>query len=176
MEPSLKFYLDADRARLSELSGPSVNTKGFSSLFGPRFAHITLLRCAMVLHRRGFRRLAKVFSLLNFLLFGLEVPASLKIAPGLVIPHPQGTILGAREIGANATIFQQVTFGGKMADFEYLPDMRPMVEDNVTVCAGAKVLGSLTLGNGCTIGANAVVLEDVPPGRTAVGVPARLVG
>jgi serine O-acetyltransferase len=110
---------------------------------------------------------------LNFLIFKIEVPTSLKIGPGLVIPHPQGTVLGAQEIGANVTIFHQVTLGAKTADFSYDLSQRPKVCDGVTLSVGSKVLGALTLGEGAIIGANAVVLDDIPPGTTAVGIPAK---
>lgn len=174
MNNTLKYYLDADWSRLSHLAGIKGAPRRWSSHFGPRFAPVTLIRLAQVSHSRGYARLAKIASLMNFLVFNLEAPARLQIGPGLVIPHPQGIVLGAREIGSNVTIFHQVTLGGKVADFSYDPACRPQVGDNVTLSVGAKILGPLMLGDGCTIGANAVVLEDVPPGATAVGIPARL--
>lgn len=169
-----KELLDSDWARLEALCGRKGRTRGFSSNFSPRFAHIVLIRTAQTLHSRGWRLAAKFFSLLNFLLFGIEVPAGLEIGPGLIIPHTQGTILGAARIGRDVTIYQQVTLGAKLADYDYDPATRPVVEDAVTITAGAKILGALTLGTGCTVGANAVVLDDVPPGVVAVGVPARI--
>jgi serine O-acetyltransferase len=92
-----------------------------------------------------------------------------EIGPGLVIAHGYGTILNADRIGANCWIHQQVTIG-----WDY-GGGRPTLEDDVFIGAGAKVLGSVVVGRGARIGANAVVLEDVPPGATAVGVPARIV-
>lgn len=174
VKPTLREYLDADWRRLHELAGRETPPRRWLSHAGPRFAPVTLIRLAQVFHRNGYQRLAKVWSLLNFLLFGLEVPTRLDIGPGLVLPHPQGTVLGARQIGANVTIFHQVTLGGRTADFDYDPMRRPLVGDGVTLSVGAKILGSLTIGDGATIGANAVVLEDVPAGATAVGIPARI--
>lgn len=176
MTVRLRDYLDADWQRLCELAGYPNARRSWRSAFTPRFGHICLLRLAQVWHARGFRRLAKMPSLVNYLVFALEVPARLEIGGGLVIPHPQGVVLGAREIGRNALIFQQVTLGGRVADFEYVPDRRPRVGDGVTLSAGAKILGPLTIGDGAVVGANAVVLEDIPAGATAVGVPARVVG
>jgi serine O-acetyltransferase len=172
MSLKLKEYLNSDWARLCVLMETPGRPRRFISHFGPRFAPVTLLRCAQVAHFRGFYRLAKLLSFLNFILFNLEVPARLQIGPGIVIPHPQGIVLGACSIGSNATIFHQVTLGGKVADFVYDPNKRPRVGNNVTISVGAKVLGSLELGDGCIIGANAVVLSDVPPLSLAVGVPA----
>ncbi|NUU03202.1 serine O-acetyltransferase [Herbaspirillum robiniae] len=174
MTYTLKQYLDADWHRLCSLVGAPHMPRRWNSHFGPRFAPVTLVRCAQTAHGRGWRRLAKLFSLANFMLFNIEVPARLPIGPGLVIPHPQGTVLGASSIGANATIFHQVTLGGRVADFEYDPSRRPVVGDSVTLSVGAKILGPLHLGDGCVVGANAVVLEDVPPGALAIGVPAKI--
>jgi serine O-acetyltransferase len=172
---TLQELLDADWARIQALSGAAVARRPWTSCLSPRFAPVWLLRIAQALHAQGWPRAAKVFSLLNVLLFTLEVPPRLQIGPGLVIAHPYGTVLGAARIGANATIFQQVTLGALEADFGYNLVQRPVVEDGVTITAGAKVLGPVVLGTGCTIGANAVVLEDIPAHSLAVGVPARIV-
>jgi serine O-acetyltransferase len=172
---TLRELLDADWTRLQALSGTPGTRRGWSAPISPRFAPTWFLRVAQALHRAGWRRAAKLFSLANVLLFSLEVPARLDIGPGLVITHPYGTVLGAARIGANVTIFQQVTLGAVEADFAYDLVKRPVVSDDVTVAAGAKVLGPVILGRGCTVGANAVVLVNVPPGCTAVGVPARII-
>jgi serine O-acetyltransferase len=94
--------------------------------------------------------------------------ASSEIGPGLFIQHGFATIVAAARLGANCWVNQQVTIG-----FDK-PEQRPILGDNVTVHAGAKVLGAVTIGDGARIGANAVVRQDVPPGCTAVGVPARI--
>lgn len=172
---TLRQTLDADWGRLAALSGQPSARRRWVHHFSPRFAPVSLLRHAHALHRRGWRRLAKLVQLVNFVVFGLEVPATLEIGPGLVITHTHGTVLGAATIGSDVTIYQQVTLGASTADFAYTPALRPVVEDGVTLTAGAKVLGAVTLGRNCVVGANAVVLIDVPAGRLAVGVPARIV-
>jgi serine O-acetyltransferase len=171
----LAELLDADWARLQRLGGRPCASRPRTSFLSPRFAPVWLLRMAQALHSKGWERSAKAFSLLNVLLFSFEVPARLSIGPGLVITHPYGTILGAARIGANATIYQQVTLGATAADFNFDASTRPTVGDGVTITAGAKVLGPLMLGDGCTIGANAVVLADVPAHALAVGIPARVI-
>ena len=170
----MKHYLDADWERLSALCGKPGIPRQWISHFQPRFAPVVLVRYAHFVHLRGWCRLAKLFSLANFIFFNLEVPASLYIGPGLVIPHPQGTVLGACRIGANATIFHQVTIGGSVADFKFDPNLRPVIGNDVTLCVGAKILGVIKLGDFCVVGANAVVLSDVPPRALAVGVPAKI--
>lgn len=170
----LRAYLDADWARLLEFAQQPASPRPLFSAFSPRFAPVVLVRLAQRSHARGHRRLAKMFSLLNFLIFGLEVPSRLQIGPGLVIPHSIGTILGAGHIGSNVTIYQQVTLGAKLADFDYDVAQRPHIEDGALITAGAKIIGPVRIGRGAVVGANAVVLDDVPDRHLAVGVPARI--
>lgn len=170
----LREYLDADWARLCEFSSPHPRERKASDAWHPRFAPVVILRCAQVLHACGWRRTSKLFSLLNMIIFGMEVPATLVIGPGLIVTHTHGIVLGAASIGSNVTIYQQVTLGALEADFRFDPNLRPTVEDEVVLAAGAKVLGSVRLGKGSTVGANAVVLCDVPAQYIAVGVPARV--
>lgn len=93
------------------------------------------------------------------------------IGPGLFISHGQATILSAERIGTNLQVHQGVTVG-----WDYRGDRRPIIGDDVFIGAGAKVLGAITVGDGARIGANAVVVCDVPAGATAVGVPAVIRG
>jgi serine O-acetyltransferase len=92
------------------------------------------------------------------------------IGPGLFISHGQATVLSAERIGSNLQVHQGVTVG-----WDYRGDRRPIIGDDVFIGAGAKILGAITVGDGARIGANAVVVCDVPAGATAVGVPARVV-
>ena len=168
--------LDADWARLAAFSGEEPQRRRWRSSFSPRFACVSLVRIAHSLHRRGWRRLAKLASLANFVIFGLEAPAQLPIGPGLVIPHSQGTVIGAGYIGCNVTIYQQVTFGAKLADFSFDPASRPHVCDGAVVTSGAKVLGPVRIGENALVGANAVVVRDVPDHAIVGGVPAKIIG
>lgn len=92
-----------------------------------------------------------------------------KIGPGLFIQHGIATIIAASQIGANCWINQQVTIGYSNSD-----DC-PRLGDNVSIFAGAKVIGNVTIGDYSIVGANAVVVKDVPPNCTVVGVPAYIV-
>jgi serine O-acetyltransferase len=115
---------------------------------------------------RGIRLAPTLFQRLNMLLFGVEISCSMDIGPGLYLAHPYGTVLMADRIGANATFIHAVTVGMRN-EWEF-----PVIGDGVMVGAGARILGGVRLGDGCSIGANAVVIHDVPAGATAVGVPA----
>jgi serine O-acetyltransferase len=91
------------------------------------------------------------------------------IGAGLFVSHGQGTILSAEHIGTNLWVHHGVTVG-----WDYRGERRPIIGDNVFIGAGAKVLGAITVGDGAQIGANAVVMCDVPAGATAVGIPAQI--
>jgi serine O-acetyltransferase len=170
---SWRQLLDADWSRLQAMKGGAPQPLRFTSLFSPRFFSVVLVRTAYVLDRRGWRVAAKIFSLINFVLNGIEVPASLPIGPGLILPHSQGTIIGAGYIGCNVTIYQQVTLGAKFSDFDFDRQTRPHVEDGVVITAGAKIIGPCRIGRYALIGANAVVTSDIPADCIAVGIPAR---
>lgn len=99
-----------------------------------------------------------------------DIPLGSRIAGGLLLPHPNGIVIHpAAEIGPNCLIFQQVTIG-TTGNREGLP----VIGAHVDIGAGARILGPLTIGAHAIIGANAVVTRDVPEGRVAAGVPARL--
>lgn len=100
-------------------------------------------------------------------LYGLELMLGGEVGGGFYIAHPVGCVLVAFKIGKNVTVIGQVTFGTRSAR-EW-----PTLGDNVFVGAGARLLGGIRVGDRAQIGANAVVLDDVPPDTTVVGVPAR---
>jgi serine O-acetyltransferase len=100
---------------------------------------------------------------------GADLGGTPEIGPGLFISHGQATILSAERIGANLQVHQGVTVG-----WDYQGDRRPIIGDDVFIGAGAKILGPVTVGDRARIGANAVVVCDVPAGATAIGIPARI--
>ncbi len=99
----------------------------------------------------------------------IEIHPAAKIGKRLFIDHGFGVVIGATSIiGDDVTIYHGVTLGS----IKLIPGKRhPTVENNVIIGTGAKILGNITLGEGCKIGANAVVLKDVPPNKTSVGIP-----
>jgi serine O-acetyltransferase len=105
------------------------------------------------------------------LLIGAELPPVIECGPGLRLEHAgRGVIIHPdARIGSRAVILHRVTIGQRHGRV-------PVIGDNVSIGTGASVLGGLKVGDGARIGAGAVVIHDVPPGRTAVGVPATLVG
>ena len=128
----------------------------------------------LVLNRFGNRGgiLIKYLQFRQNTKFNCDISYSAKITGKISFPHPIGIVIGKEVvIGNNVKIFQQVTLGGKPAnDPKY-----PIIEDNVTIYPGAKIIGGIIIGEGSTIAANAVVLKDVPKGKTAVGIPAKII-
>lgn len=100
---------------------------------------------------------------------GADIPLDCQIEGGLLIPHPNGIVIHPDvKIGPNCLIFQQVTLGTLLG-----PGI-PEIGGHVDIGAGAKILGNIKIGNHACIGANAVVLQDVPAGKTAVGIPSKI--
>jgi serine O-acetyltransferase len=102
---------------------------------------------------------------------GADIPLNCQIGGGLLLPHPNGVVIHpAAHIGPNCLIFQQVTLGTRGGGGA------PVLKGHVDIGAGAKLLGAVSVGEHATIGANAVVLTDVPAHGVAVGVPAVVLG
>jgi serine O-acetyltransferase len=177
---SLLELLHRDRARQCELEGrPEAGASAaglLRRLLHPRFLPIVLCRCSRTAMLAGIPALPGLLTYLNLVVFGLEVTPKCEIGPGIFFPHPAGTVVGAWRIGRNATILQGVTLGAQRMDLRFDKRLRPELGDNVTVGAGAKVLGGIRIGDDATVGANAVVVEAVEAGSTVVGIPARPLG
>jgi serine O-acetyltransferase len=175
----LKQLLIADLSRLKELGGRSEGQLSLVQVaFGflsPRFVPVLLFRLSHFLYEHKASPLAKLLSLTNFVIFGIEIAVRSEIGKGVVLPHTQGTVLGAQRIGENATIFQNVTLGARELDIGYSAPDRPIIGNNVTIGAGAKVLGGITVGNNVIIGANAVVTKSVPNDVVVAGIPAQVI-
>ena len=138
---------------------------GFHALVMHRFAHF--------LHKHRYRLLARMVSQFAKFLTGIEIHPAAKIGYGVVIDHGEGVVIGeTAEVGNNVIIYQGVTLGGTGKD---KGKRHPTVEDNVMICSGAKVLGPFTVGSGAKIGAGSIVLDEVPPNATVVGVPGHVV-
>jgi serine O-acetyltransferase len=176
---NLKQLLYSDLARQAELEGrpdarPSLLVL-LHRLLHPRFLPIVLCRLSRAAMLARIPVLPELLTYLNIVLFGLEVTPRCEIGPGIFFPHPSGTVIGAWRIGRNATILQGVTLGAQRMDLHFDRRLRPEVGDNVTLGAGAKILGGVRIGDNATVGANAVVVDSVEANCTVVGIPARRV-
>jgi serine O-acetyltransferase len=126
-------------------------------------------RVAHVLHEAGVPMVPRTLALVTRAVTGIEIHPAAQVGEGLFIDHGTGVVIGeTAEIGENVTLYQGVTLGGT----GFATGKRhPTVQDNVTIGSGAKLLGPITIGHGAKIGANSVVIHDVPPNSTVVGNP-----
>lgn len=125
------------------------------------------------LYKRGFVLLPRLISQFARWLTGIEIHPGAQIGEGLFIDHGMGVVIGeTAELGDNVTLYQGVTLGGTGKE---KGKRHPTVGNNVVVASGAKVLGSFKVGDNSKIGAGSVVLKEVPPNSTVVGIPGRVV-
>jgi serine O-acetyltransferase len=134
---------------------------GIHALLAHRLAH--------ALAGAGVPFVPRLISMLARAITGVEIHPSARIGQGLFIDHGAGVVIGeTADIGDDVTLYQGVTLGGT----GFATGKRhPTVQDNVTIGSGAKLLGPITVGHGAKIGANSVVIHDVPPNSTVVGNP-----
>lgn len=151
---------------------PAIHTAMEVFLY-PSFKAMIHYRVAHWLYARGHYFWARWVSQRAVRKTGIEIHPGARIGKGLFIDHGNGVIIGETAIiGDNVTLYQGVTLGGTGKEHG---KRHPTVGNNVMISAGAKVLGSFTIGDNSKIGAGSVVLEEVPPGSTVVGVPGRVV-
>jgi serine O-acetyltransferase len=139
----------------------------------PGLHAVWLHRLTHGLWNLGFKWLARFLSLFARWITGIEIHPGAKIGQRVFLDHGLGIVIGeTTEIGDDCTIYQGVTLGGTSL---YKGVKRhPTLGKGVVISAGAKVLGGFTVGDGARVGSNAVALKEIPPGATAVGIPARV--
>ena len=142
-------------------------------LHRPGMVACVILRVQNMFFRHRWFAAAGICRAINLATTGCDFVPGCVIGTGLRLEHPSGIVVGYDAVvGANCTLLQQATLGALHGDRE--GQATPVLEDDVVVGAGARILGGVRIGHGASIGANAVVLIDVPAGATAVGVPARI--
>ncbi|EPB8144926.1 MAG: serine O-acetyltransferase EpsC [Clostridium perfringens] len=149
---------------------PAARTKLEVLLLYQSIHVLIFYRIAHGLYKIKLFFLARLISQLGRFFTGIEIHPGAKIGKGLFIDHGMGVVIGeTAEIGDNVTIYHGVTLGGTGKD---KGKRHPTVGNNVIIGCGAKILGPISIGDGAKIGANSVVLKNVPKGKTAVGIPA----
>jgi len=139
----------------------------------PGLHAVLFYRLSHALWRRGWRFLPRLISHIAKVLTGVEIHPGATIGRRLFIDHATGVVIGeTAEVGNDVTLYQGVTLGGTSL---HKGKRHPTLRDGVIVGSGGQVLGPLTIGAEARVGANAVVLADVPSGATVVGIPARVV-
>jgi len=164
IKQDLQAVFDRDPAATSTLE-VILTYAGFHALLAYRISHW--------LKERGVPFLPRAISQLARWLTGVEIHPSAKIGTGFFIDHGMGVVVGeTAEIGDYVTLFQGVTLGGTGKE---RGKRHPTLGNHVVVGAGAKILGGITIGDNVKIGANSVVLKNVPANSTVIGVPARII-
>ncbi len=159
-----KAVFDRDPAATSKLE-VILTYAGFHALLAYRISH-WLKSMRVPFFPRAISQLARWFT-------GIEIHPSAKIGTGFFIDHGMGVVIGeTAEIGDSVTLFQGVTLGGTGKE---RGKRHPTLGNHVVVGAGAKILGGITIGDNVKIGANSVVIKNVPPNSTVIGVPARII-
>ena len=169
---------DSFRATLESIKArdPAARSLAEVALLYPGLRALFFHRISHALWSSGLLFLGRLVSEIGRWLSGIEIHPGAKIGKRLFIDHGTGVVIGETAIiGDDVTLYHGVTLGGIAPGS--LPQGRrhPIIEDNVIIGAGAQVLGGITVAKGARVGANAVVVKDVPSGVTVVGIPAQVV-
>jgi len=164
MKEDIQVVFERDPAARSTLE-VVLTYAGLHAIWGHRLAH--------ALWKAGWLTSARIISQVTRFITGIEIHPGARIGKGLFIDHGAGVVIGETcEIGDDVTIYQGVTLGGTGKE---KGKRHPTVGNNVIIASGAKVLGSFKIGDNSKVGAGSVVLQEVPPNSTVVGIPGRIV-
>lgn len=163
MKEDIEIVFEQDPAARSYLE-VILTYSGLHAIWAHRIAH--------AFFKRKLYFLARVISQISRFFTGIEIHPGAKIGRRFFIDHGMGVVIGETcEIGDNVTVFQGVTLGGTGKE---RGKRHPTIKDNALIATGAKVLGSITIGENSKVGAGSVVLHEVPPNSTVVGIPGRV--
>lgn len=152
---------------------PALRSRWDVLLSYPGFHALTCYRLSSWLWRQKLFTLGRFVSHLGRIVSGIEIHPGATIGERLFIDHGMGVVIGeTTEIGSNVTIYQGVTLGGISSN---KGKRHPTIASNVIVGAGSKILGPLNIGTNTKIGANSVVIDNIPEGSTVVGIPGKVV-
>lgn len=152
---------------------PAAKTLAEVLICYPGLHAIWLHRLSHKLYKKGWILLPRMISCFTRFFTGIEIHPGAQIGKGLFIDHGSGIVIGeTAEIGDNVTLYQGVTLGGTGKE---KGKRHPTIGNNVVIATGAKILGSFTVGDNAKIGAGSVVIKEVPPSTTVVGIPGRVV-
>ena len=177
---TLRELIASDLARFTqtyELRGQPFSRRRIfweSVIFKAGFQAVLLYRVSHWLHQQGWTYAAWFLSRLSIAITGAEIEFNAQIGPGMFVSHPVGIVVGrGTVIGSGVTLFQGVTFGVKSWHPDAITKF-PRVGNKCYFFTGAAVLGNVTIGDNCIVGAHAVVTADLPEGSLALGIPAKV--
>jgi serine O-acetyltransferase len=167
----MKFWED-----LKVINGGKANILTFidNALLNTGYQAVLLYRISNFFYRKRIPILHRLFNAIGRFITSSDISYAAEIDEGLMILHGMGVVIGANvKIGKKVKILNDVTLGNRLGDRE--SDGQPMIGDNVVIGVGSRILGPIKIGSNAKIGANSVVLVDVPPNSTAVGAPAKII-
>ncbi|WP_448375981.1 serine O-acetyltransferase EpsC [Fervidobacterium sp.] len=168
---AVKNAMQEDLQALKKLD-PSFEVS-YQFLFHAGFQALKLYRLSHAFYVANFKFIAYFIYQLNRILYAVDIHPAAYLEPGVVIDHGTGLVIGSTSfVGSGTVLYHGVTLGAK---YITTGKRHPTVGKNVVLGAGAKVLGPITVGDGAKIGANSVVLIDVPEKATVVGIPAKMI-
>lgn len=177
---TLRQLIDSDLARFTQtyvLRGQPFSKRRIfweSLIFKAGFQAVLLYRVSHWLYQRGWIYLPWFLSRLSIAITGAEIEFNARIGPGMFVSHPVGIVVGrGTVIGSEVTLFQGVTFGVKSWHPDSITKF-PRVGNKCYFFTGASVLGDVTIGDNCIVGAHAVLTCDLPDGSMALGIPAKI--
>ena len=165
IKKDIDFIMDND---------PAARNKIEVLLLYPSIHALIMYRISNFFYKKKRYFIARFISQLARFITGIEIHPGAKIGSGILIDHGMGVVIGETTIiGDRVTIYQGVTLGGTGNERNF--KRHPTIGSDVVIGSGAKVLGPVNIGNNVRIGANCVVLQDIPNNSTAVGMPARII-
>lgn len=152
---------------------PAARAKIEILLLYPSLHALIMYRISHLFYNKKLFFIARLISQISRFITGIEIHPGAKIGEGILIDHGMGVVIGeTAEVGNRVTIYHGTTLGGTGKD---IGKRHPTVGNDVVIGAGAKILGPINIGSNVKIGANAVVVKDVPNGATVVGIPGKVI-
>jgi serine O-acetyltransferase len=168
----MKFlYLDLlNYIKLSRgLENPKIMTILFTC-FNYRILPLVFLRSSQYFFKFKYLKfLSYFFYALNLFLFRIEISPKVKIGGGFFMPHPQNIVCGAISIGDSCTIYQGVTLGAKVLDFNYKNNLRPIVMDGATIGTNSVIVGPIVIGSNSKIAPNSLIMQSIEDNEVVLG-------
>ena len=161
LKKDISFYLEIKKCNQSLLNR-------IFTIFSVRMIPVFIYRVSFFFNQINLKPVSKLFSLINFIFFGIEIAINTKIGPGLFFPHTQGTVIGAIAIGEKTIIYQNVTIGAKFIDISNELSGRPKIGNNVKIATGSIIIGAIEIGDNVIISPNLVITNSIETNKLVI--------